>query len=354
MTTNHNYIIVGAGLAGTILADTLISRGKTVLLIDEQHIHNASKVAAGLYNPVVFKRLVKSWMADELIPFMDNYYSLNQEKFNSTFYHKKQIVKVFAEENEKAFWLKKMNEDVGRYLGNTFETKEYNACVNAPLGLAEVLSAGNLDTTVFLNSLHHFFYEKKCMVNEKFDYNDLKITENKVLYRNYTAEKIIFCEGYKSVNNPYFGYLPFKLTKGEVLTIKAPQLADIKNSFDKVINKGCFILPVADNLYKAGATYEWNDLTENITEKGKNELIDKLKKILTVPFEVIEHKAGVRPTISDRRPLLGLHPEHKSLAIFNGLGTKGVMLAPYFANHFADFLEQKIVLNKEVDIARFN
>jgi len=353
LKTSVDYIIIGRGIAGSVLAYTLLQRGKTVLIVDENAKEIASKVAAGLYNPVVFKRLVKSWMADELIPFMDNFYSTAEQQLNTTFYHKKKIVKLFTEEKEKDFWIKKTAEDVGKYLSKDIDDTFLSDIIHSPVGAAEVVSAGNLDTITFLDTLHNYFESKGFCVNETFNYNELNIKNNAVDYKNYTAQKIIFCEGYKSVNNPYFNYLPFKLTKGEVLTVSIPKLSEAENSFEKVINKGCFILPVGNKLFKVGATYEWTDLTESATEKGKNELVEKLKKVLTVPFEIIEHKAGIRPTISDRRPLLGLHPQHPELAIFNGLGTKGVMLAPFFANHFADFLDNKNTLEKEVNIDRF-
>ena len=138
------------------------------------------------------------------------------------------------------------------------------------------------------------------------------------------------------------------LTKGEILLVR---IKDFDSQ--KVINKGVFILPIGNNLYKVGATYEWKDLSETPTEKGKLELLEKLKLVLKVPFELIEHRSGIRPTVKDRRPLIGIHPEHPQLGIFNGMGTKAVLLAPYFAQEFAGFLDGKNALNKEVSIHRF-
>lgn len=346
-----DYIIVGQGLAGTVLAQTLLSKGKSLVVIDDKDLSQASRVAAGLYNPVVFKRLVKSWMADELIPFMERFYSNSEKLLNIKFYHNKQIVKLFAEENEREFWLKKINEDVGRYLSKTIYDDFLNDVVNSLLGASEVLHAGNLDTVSFLNAFRVYFRTRSVLIEEKFDYGKLDILENQVGYKDYKAKKIIFCEGYKTTENPFFKWLPFKLTKGEVITIKLSDDKIIPE--EKVINKGVFILPLGENKYKVGATYEWNDLSEIPTLAGKSALLEKLEKVLKVPFEIINHQAGIRPTVSDRRPLLGLHPEYSSLAVFNGMGTKGVMLAPYFAEHFAMFLTEDTPLNKEVDICRF-
>ena len=357
MSTNVNYIIVGQGLAGTILAQTLIKAGKSVLIIDEQGLSNASRIAAGLYNPVVFKRLVKSWMADELISFMNGFYKDAEQLLNAKFYFDKQIVKLFSEEQEKALWVKKGNEDVGKYLSKTIQHDFLIDVIhNTPTGeSSEVLDAGNLDTALFLNTFRTYFKEKGQLLEEKFEYEKLIEYENSVSYKKFIADKIIFCEGYKCLENPYFNWLPFKLTKGELLTVKIPILAKKEiEGIDKVINKAVFVLPIGNGLYKVGSTYEWSDLTEQTTEKGKAYLIEKLQKILKVPFEIIDHQVGIRPTVNDRRPLIGIHPKHPSMAVFNGLGTKGVMLAPYFANQFFHFLENNQPLNKEVDIARFN
>jgi glycine oxidase len=352
LTTKVNYIIVGQGLAGTVLAHTLLKQNKSLVIIDLPSISMASKVAAGLWNPVVFKRLVKSWMADDLLEYMDSFYPEVEVLLNEKFYFKKQIVKPFSEEQEKLLWLKKTSEEIGKYLNPTIQSDFLTDVIHNPIGAAEVINAGNIDTNVFLNASQAYFKNKQILLQEAFDYQELKLLSGEVNYKGIVAEKIIFCEGYKALDNTYFNWLPFKLTKGETLTIRIPLLYQ-KGLLSKVINKGVFVLPLGEGLYKVGATYEWEDLTDLPTEKGKIFLVDQLNKLLKVPFEIIEHKAGIRPTVKDRRPLIGLHPEHTTLGIFNGLGTKGVMLGPYFAKQFVDFLEAGISLNKEVDIGRF-
>lgn len=351
MNKSYNYIIVGQGIAGTVLAQTLLKEGKTVLLIDEGLEHATSAIAAGLYNPVVFKRLVKSWMADDLIPFMDTFYQEAEKLLKEQFYYKKQIVKLFADQTEKEFWLKKSSEEVGVYLSQTIDLDYLNDCVENPYGAAEVTAAGNLDMFAFLKSFRTHFLKNECLLQQKFEYGDLSISEQGVSYQNIDAQKIIFCEGHQTTHNPYFNWLPFKLTKGELITIELKGGHSIP--INKVINKGVFILPVATNTYKVGATYEWVDLTIHPTEKGKSELIDKLKKVIRAPFDIIDHQAGIRPTVLDRRPLIGLHPKHPAVGIFNGMGTKGVMLAPYFAKQFSLFLNGRGNLLDEVNCLRF-
>ncbi len=351
MSKKVNYIIVGQGLAGSVLALTLLKKGKSLIVIDDANPSTASKVAAGLYNPVVFKRLVKSWLADDLLPYMDEFYPEMEQLLGAEFYFSKRILKPFAEEQEKTLWLKKTEESIGKYLNEVIYTEDLGGIVYNPLGISEVIHAGNLDTVRFLTSCKEYLKKDNHFIEENFDYSKVLMQEKSVSYTDISAEKIIFCEGYKATENPFFKWLPFKLTKGETLTIKLPHEHSIP--FQIVINKAVFILPIGNSTYKVGATYEWNDLTENTTEKGRLELVEKLQKVLKVPFEIVNQQAGIRPTVSDRRPLIGLHPEHPQLAVFNGMGTKGVMLSPFFANQFAYFLENKTPLDKEVDIIRF-
>lgn len=351
MSKKVDYIIVGQGLAGSILALTLLKYGRSVIVIDQAANSSASRVAAGLYNPVVFKRLVKSWMADDLLTYMDEFYPEMEDQLGAQFYFSKRILKPFAEEQEKTLWLKKIEEPIGKYLNEAIFEDDLNGIIYNPLGISEVMNAGNLDTIQFLNSSKTYFQKNNQFIEELFEYNQLVMKEESVFYKGISASKIIFCEGYKAIENPYFKWLPFKLTKGETLTIQLKHSHHIP--FNTVINKAVFILPIGNDIYKVGATYEWEDLTESTTEKGKSELVEKLQKVLKVPFEIIDHQAGVRPTVNDRRPLIGLHPEHPQLAVFNGMGTKGVMLAPFFAFQFANFLRHHTALDKEVDIARF-
>jgi glycine oxidase len=342
-----DYIIVGQGIAGSVLAMTLIKRNKKILVIDENENSTSSKVAAGLYNPIVFKRLVKSWEADTLLPFADAFYSSLEKEFNDKFYFKKRIVKIFADEQERNFWEKKRKEE-GSYIMPAVSEPYQEDAIVSPFGYAEVTGSGNLDVLKFLHYIREYLVKNNLFLAEKFEHNDIELENGKVKYHSYESERIIFCQGYKSITNPLFKDLPFKLTKGELLTLRIPEL-----SLDKVVNKGVFILPLGDHLYKVGATYEWQDLNEEISQKGKEELLEKLKRIINSPFEIISQQAGVRPTVNDRRPIIGMHPDYPQAGILNGMGTKGVMLAPYFANQLIKHIEEGTELNKEADIKRF-
>ncbi|MBK9477762.1 MAG: FAD-binding oxidoreductase [Bacteroidetes bacterium] len=344
-----NYLIVGQGIAGSVLAFELMQQGKKVVVVDSNTNSTSSKVAAGLYNPIVFKRIVKSWMVDEVLPVANEMYAQMEQKFHHKFHHKRAIIKLFASADEREFWFSKAaQKDLSHYLSQQVEENFLVGKIQNEFGAAAVLQSGNCDVRKLLEGMLQFLRHEAAYREEHFTTNDLSIHAEGVTWKEVNAEKIIFCEGYLATQNSYFSWLPFVLTKGEVLTIHIPNF-----DTESVLNKGVFFLPLGNQVYKVGATYEWNDLTEQITEQGKQQLLQKIQQVLTVPFSIVAHESGIRPTVKDRRPIIGLHPEHSQIGIFNGMGTKAILLAPYYAQQFAQFLAGHAELNPEIDIARF-
>ena len=221
--------------------------------------------------------------------------------------------------------------------------------VKSEFGFGKVRQSGNLNMTKFLNGFRDELEEGGLLLREMMKYNELELLDDGVKYRNAKAKRIIFCEGHESLKNPWFDYLPFRETKGEVLIIRAKGW----NPGGIVHNK-INIVPMEDDLFWVGSTFDWEDKDLRPTEKAKNKLLEQLHETLDCSFEILEHKAGIRPTVKDRRPILGQHPKEKQLYIFNGQSTRGVMLAPYFAKEMADYQEKGKNLDREVDVTRFS
>jgi glycine oxidase len=346
-----NFIIVGQGIAGSVISLSLIKAGYSVCVINQPHLSSSSKVAGGIWNPIVFKRLTKSWMADELVPELISFYEYWEKEFDTSLIHKRQIIKPFTEEQEKKLWLKKSNDHESQNIfldKRTYENYQLDESYTIK-SYSKVLEAGNLDVDKFLEYSKNYLQNHQKYTEEEFDYNQLDVTSSAIHYKNTSASNIIFCEGYLISNNPYFNWIPMKPAKGETLTIKSKH---IQLEVD-IFNKGFFIMPLGNDLFKVGATYEWNDLNDLPTEKAKQELITKINAVISSPFEIISHEAGVRPSVIDRRPVIGPHPVYKHIYVFNGLGTKAVMIAPFFAKHFVDYLQNKAIIDAEVNSNRF-
>lgn len=336
-------------MAGSVLSLQLIENGFKVVVIDEPNASSCSRVAAGIWNPVVFKRLTKSWMADEILPVMLEFYQAQEKKFGVQLLHHRNIIKLFSELQEVNLWSKKATNDMAAYLDQEISIEGLPKSIRLlDVGYAKVFRAGNLNLPLFLNKVTNHLLSSGMYLQEKFDFSAFSPSTMK--YKSIEAKQIIFCEGHLLSKNPLFKYIPMKPAKGEVLTM---QMDDLKLEKD-ILNKNAFIMPLDNNLFKVGATYNWTDLSDSPTEEAKLELLSKLSRITELEGIVIRHEAGVRPSVIDRRPVLGAHPGFKNVFVFNGMGTKGVMLAPFFANHLIEHITQQKKLNKEVDISRFN
>jgi glycine oxidase len=330
--------IIGWGLAGATLAWQFYFAKKSFSIYDSG-INHSTRTAAGLVNPIVFKRLGQSWNVNTLMPYAEIFYSKIEEILTVKLLSRKNIYSVFSSVQDENNWSVKQGDDrYKNFLGHSeFESID---CVQMPFGLGKVNTFGNIDTNLFLDASKDFFSKNQIpFFNTAFDYENVLANQN---------QSYIFCEGFDVVKNPYFNYLPLKPSHGEILIIETDEL-----KFDAVLSKNMFVVPHGNNQYKIGSTYNW-DLKEPITtELGKTEIIEKFENFVDCNYKIISHQAGIRPTVSDRKPLLGTHPTQKNAHIFNGLGTKGVMIAPYYGEQLLRYLFEGKLLDKEVDVARY-
>lgn len=343
-----DLIIVGKGLAANILALRFKEHSISYNIIADSSLSNCSRIAAGLWNPIVFKRMTQSWKAEELIAELKQFYPAAEKTLGISFYKERQILKPFFSEEEKNFWIKKAKGDLSQFVDkNIHSPKQDHKGLVIPDAYGIVNHCGNIDVSIFLNACE--LLNKDVSLNEVFDHSLLKIENDHVSYKNIKAKNIIFCEGHLVKNNPYFQWLPMNPVKGEILELEVNELA-LEN---EILNHNAFIFKTGVDRYKLGSTYDWNDLTEETTEKGLAELKQKLNGLISVPYKIVDHKAGIRPSTLDRRPIIGAHPVHKNVFVFNGLGTKGVMLAPYLSKNFVYFYLNKSTLNTDVNIKRY-
>jgi hypothetical protein len=342
-----DYIIVGSGLAGIAFAETLLQNNKSFMVF-ENHSQNSTIIAGGLYNPVILKRFSEVWNAKVQLEIADSFYKNIEAKLILQIDFKMPIYRKFFSVEEQNNWFSASDKpNLAPFLSTQLIHKKYKS-IDASFGYGEVLHTGYVDTVALLNNYHTYLKQDNLFSETFFDYSQLKIMQSHIEYKNLEAKNIVFAEGFGIHANPFFNYLPLDGTKGELFIIKAPNL-----ELDIIVNTSVFILPLGNHLFKVGATYNWKDKTDIPTAEGKQELIDRIKEILTCDFEILEHFAGVRPTVKDRRPLIGTHPTFKNLHILNGLGTRGVMLAPAMALDLFDSIEKGIPLDQHIDIMRY-
>lgn len=342
------YLIVGQGIAGSCLALKLIKENKSFLVIDEDK-NKASTVAVGIFNTVVLKRFALIWDADEQLKLLYKYFGDFERLLDEELIVRIPTYRIFNNHNEIETWQKKSKrEELTPYIKDEIILKQ-NPEIDTPFGYAEVMNTGRIKLEECLNSFKKHLTTQGLYLNQRFDYSQLKTNEKEIIYKDITAERIVFCEGYGIKSNPYFNYLPVIGVKGEVLKIKTSSI--VPRAIWKAFN---FLMPEEDHICYTASTYDRDELSPEPSEKGKQEIQLHLEEFYKGEYEIIDHTAGIRPTVIDRRPLVGDHPELKNVYILNGMGTRGTLLAPRMTEFLWDFIENNKPIDKEADIRRFD
>lgn len=343
-----DFIIVGRGLAACTLMHAFHRADISFMAVGNGTLSSCSRVAAGIWNPVVFKRMNPSWMASETVTSLMEFYGYCEKTLAHRLITLRQIVRPFSEEQEKRLWQKKATGELEPFL---VETVQYNTAglegLRIPDGYGLVENAGNLDVKTFIDRTTTFFKER--IHDEIFSHAELSVGDQEVRYRELRAGNIVFCEGHLVRHNPFFRWLPLAPAKGELLTLRSEDI-HLKR---RVLSRDGFLMDLDDHRFVLGATFEWDRLDEAPTEEGLAELKQTMRRMTLQPWSVEEHLAGIRPSTSDRRPFVGRHPSHSRLYVFNGLGTRGVMLAPFLAGKFVLFFLKNEQLVPEADVSRF-
>ncbi len=342
-----DYIIVGLGLAGLAFTRELEKHNKSFIVFEDDS-QNASKVAGGMYNPIILKRFTPVWDALHQLEVALPFYKELETFLGKKYDYPIAVYRLFTSIEEQNNWFATCdNPSLSDYMIPRVVTAKFNG-IESPYGYGKVTKTGRILTGELLNDYRDYLKKINKIQTCNFIYTDIEFEKNKVTYQNIEASKIVFCEGFGIKKNPFFNNLPMREAKGELITIHAVDL-----EIDFVLKSSVFILPLGNHLFKVGATFNWKDKTSTPTKEGIKELVEKLKTILSVPFEVVDHVAGIRPTVKDRRPLVGLHSKYPQLAVLNGLGTRGVMIAPTAAKELYNHIEKGEELRKEINISRF-
>ena len=342
----YDYVVVGAGLAGISFTETLLQNNKSVFVFCEED-SGSSVVAAGLFNSVILKRFTLVKDAQNQIDLLKNFYPLIEKRIDKKIYFELPTLRKLSSIEEQNNFITVSDRPLFQsFLSSEIVFRKYKS-VESPFGFGQMKQTGYVDCELLITSYRKYLEDNGMLQKETFDYSLLKEEEDFLMYKGLKAKKIVFCEGFGMNTNPYFSDFPLDGVKGELLLIKAKNL-----DLDIILKANLFILPVGNDLYRVGATYDWEDKTNIPTEKAKKELLSELKEIITCDFEVIEHLAGIRPTVKDRKPLVGRHHSYINIYLLNGLGTRGVMLAPYLSQKLFNFIEFDIPLDSDINIER--
>lgn len=326
----------------------LYKAGLDFVMIDPALPYNASRVAGGIINPVTGKKVTKSWRVDDLHPFALQTYQelgllLGENLVLQTRIHRyhsnPEDVTKFNEQAATQLWWQQF------ILPLTIN----EAGINNTLGGFTIQNAIKVYGSKLMDVWRNWLKQRGQFIQSTFNHSDLQLNANGVQYQNIQAQQVIFCEGWGVQQNPWFSNLPFNATKGEALIVRIKGLLP-----NEVFLKGVFLVPLGNELYYVGSTNEWVFNHDKPSAHKLEEIEQKLQKALNLPYQIIDHQAAVRPAVKDRRPLIGIHHQHPQLVLFNGLGTKGYSLSPFFAKQLVDVLQGEGKLDADIDITRTN
>lgn len=339
-------LIIGAGVTGICLAHELAHQQCKVTVMDNNK-NVSSLVSAGMITPLVFRRMTLSWRVAEMMPYARKVYSKMEEDTHTKFLHELPMRRLFASEQELEFWKEK--QELPEF--QPFMEQLSDDDINYPLsqntfGTGRVKQACYIDTASFIHESKNLLKRNNGLREETFDFDKLDATSGS--YNQEQFDYIVFADGKDMLYNPLFSFLPMQPTKGELLTLHSEKIYNKES-----LNRKCFLLPLENHTFKAGSTYDWDVDNTIPTEEGKNSIKESLLSVTNEAYSIIDHQAGVRPTVPDRRPLLGKHPKFPKMVVANGMGAKGYLIAPLLMHELANHLLHNASLNKEVSISRF-
>ena len=327
---NTNTIIVGQGIAGSLVAFMLHRKNIPFVVIDPAHENTASLIAAGMFTPISGKRKTVHPLVLQQIPFAINIYQSLEKLLGLHLLHLNNIHQAFATVDERTELITRAaNKDFAKLIVSNVAPlhgiKEEN-------GAVEINNSGWVNCLLFIKSFRKWLQDQELFIEEAFDHKSLVPGNVSMQYNNWEFEKIIFCEGFSGKNNPFFSVEQLVPCKGEVLTIFCSQLVT-----DKIVKRNkCYLIPSGEHLFKAGATYGWHDASVTPTVEGKKQIEDQLNELIENEFSIIDHKTAIRPTTANREVIAKQHPQYKNIFMLNGLGTKGILQGPWWADYLVE------------------
>lgn len=341
-----DYLIIGQGLVGTWLSYYALQAGKTCMVVNDSHTAAASHVASGVINPVTGRRIVQTWMIDTFLPFALNAYSDLGAQLNANIVKEAPVVLIHPSlQMQESFEYRYEHENVYLQKNNA---SDFEACMYTPFGTGQINQTIWIDLNLMITGWRQQLINNTQYIDAKFDIADLQITNEGVSWNEIQANRILFCDGIASMENPYFKMLPFAPNKGEALIV---EIKDLPNQ--AIYKNNMTIVPWKDQLFWVGSNYEWEFTDTKPTIDFRNKMEMALRQLLKIPFNVVDHIAGIRPANQERRPFVGLHPSYPAIGICNGMGTKGCSLAPYFAHQLIAHCEQGSPIHPEASLERF-
>ncbi len=332
--------IIGGGLAGTFMAARLLDAGYQVVLFDQPQVHSASRVAAGLFNIITGRFGAKSWLGEQLLAEIESF--LNQPAYVSLrpYVHYTEIYRPFKTVEDYNKWTgRRQDPSYAPLIRFAEESVQPDQLVN-PLGGIFVLPCGWLETDRFVVAFQALLQTRAgfSLVQERIRNPQIDLQKRQIQGEQGTVgfDEIVFAQGPETLENPWFSPVKIIPNKGEILILEIP---DLQLPF--VFSRKVYLIPLGEDRYLCGSTYANQFDHPHPTEAGRAEIESQLQQALRLPYRTLDHRAGIRPTTPNRRPVLGTHPDMPFVHLLSGFGTKGVLLAPYTSRLLCEQIQGK-------------
>lgn len=340
-----DFLIVGQGLAGSLLAQELRRRGRKVHVVDDGWKSASSQVAAGLMTPLTGRRFTLTKDYPEL-------FAAAKERLTARgVFRPTQVYRMFVDEEQRGKGLKRTECVSCRPFIErvTSAQGELDAGLTDTFGGA-LMSGAWVDLPQLLAEVRAELLADGSLTEAAFDPAEAVADAEGVTWRALRAGAIVYCDGYKSAQRGPFKYLPWQPAKGEALTLRT-LVADKPY----ILNREGWALPLGKGVWRTGTNWQWDQLDETPTELQKEKLIRRFRSYFAqeVQVEVTAHIAGVRPCTSDSHPFMGTHPQQPRTHLFGGLGPRGTVWAPLMADEMAAYLCESTALRPECNLSRF-
>ncbi|MBS1947219.1 MAG: FAD-binding oxidoreductase [Bacteroidetes bacterium] len=344
---HYDVLIIGQGISGTFLSHCLLKSNLSFLIIDDARPNAASRASSGVINPITGRRLVKTWMIEELMAYAIKSYRQIGEDLGIECIQETKMIDFFPTPQIRDAFLSRYEADK-TFLNLPENENNLRGYFNYDFGYGEIRPVYLINIQPLISSFRKKMFAAGKLLEANFKATKLKVEEHKISYNDISADKLVFCDGMESFTNPWFKNLPFAPNKGEALIIEAKDFYA-----EDVFKKGISIVPLKNNLFWVGSTYEWKFTNDQPSKTFCKKTETLLNQWLKAPFKIISHFASVRPATLERRPFVGFHPVYKNIGILNGMGTKGCSLAPYFAHQLVQNIINRSPIQREADVLRF-
>jgi glycine/D-amino acid oxidase-like deaminating enzyme len=328
-----DYLIIGGGLAGCVFAYTLRQRGLGCILVDTPLLSNASRISAGIINPISGKRFSPLWDSHNVVSTAERFYAALEAQFSEQFFRPLSALRLFTDADERELWFTKRASTLT--FADYVPSDRIGALLRQEFG-GIGYTAWHVDVAAVVMRLRRWLNDNALLLEEVFEEQYLTYTSTGAEYKHISARRVVLCNGWTVLQNSLWKDLPLSPAKGELLTIQTDAQDALLRDF---IIKGVFLLPLPEGLLRVGASYSWDELDETPTPETAENLIAKAQAVFPVPMRLLRHDAGVRPAAQDSKPILGVHPLEPRSAIMNGFGSKGAAYTPFCAEAMIDFLE---------------